>query len=276
MSDIRQKERVLKMAKAKITVTGTVEKKPKINQDGTVDLVLKGSMSAMVPKGLKALGDTFILVHIGPKTWKKVSAAYQDDSFLIIQGEPKASKNNAGTPFIEVVCFDISLRSVTSDNVDPAAQDKKAAVAEIIQVVQERKPAANPKSVQKVQEDPHPGAAEYTNKKPKFKSLVWFSPEEVIDVPVNDVYLVERTHLITKSIDFQGMLKLVSETGILTAPIAVKPLDDRPGKYGLVMGMKTLMIAKLLNFEKVKAVVRDMEHKTLMGTLGINEDLKED
>lgn len=266
------------MAKAKISIIGTVDKKPKFNSDGTVDLIFKGTMTTLVPKGLKNLGDSFYLVHVGPKTWKKVSSTLQEDSTLIIQGEPKANKTSSGVPLIEVVCFDISIKIVDNNNSAPKDSVKEEpAVVEIKQAIPQEKPAAsNPVEIKKEkvpevieQKDPSPAAVGHKQKHDKFKPVVWYSPEEVFEIPVNDVLLVEKTHLITKNIDFQGMLRIVSETGILNSPIAVKPLQDRPGKYALVMGMKMLMIAKLLNFETIKAVKRDMDHKELMNSLGI-------
>ena len=46
------------MGRAKITITGTPDRQPKINSDNTVDLLFKLSMAQQVPKGLKSLGIT--------------------------------------------------------------------------------------------------------------------------------------------------------------------------------------------------------------------------
>jgi hypothetical protein len=98
------------MGKVKITITGNTEKSFKIRDNGVVDLLFKTTMSEVVPKGLKPLGDSFALVHVAPKTWEKVSSEVKPDSFFVIQGEAKANKNNKEMPFFEIIAFDIALK----------------------------------------------------------------------------------------------------------------------------------------------------------------------
>ena len=62
-----------------------------------------------VPKGLSALKDAHCLVRVAPKTWKKVKDKYKIDSKLLITGEASVGINAKGTPYIEVITFDIGL-----------------------------------------------------------------------------------------------------------------------------------------------------------------------
>jgi hypothetical protein len=97
------------MAKAKITLTGILEKAPNIKENGNVDLLFKTTMSSVIPKGLQSLQDTYCIVRVAPKTWKKVSSNYKSDSKLLIQGEVGIGINTKGTSYIEVIAFDIGL-----------------------------------------------------------------------------------------------------------------------------------------------------------------------
>lgn len=263
------------MGKAKITVTGTAEKQPKINKDGTVDLLFKISMSPGVPKGLKTLGDSFALVHVAPKTWKKVSDEVKDDSFFIVQGEAKASKNSKDTPFFEVVCFDISLK-------EPAEKKELAQTQSQPQHPKEQ-PKPKPEPV-KVPEPPKKAQLPIPEKpkreKPKMaaskedvperqETIKWYTPDEIITINTADVVIFEEIHLLTKVISLNGILKAVSVVGELNKPIGVKPLEN--GKYALVMGLRSYAAAKMLNLEKVPAVIRDITHKEWADNCGLSD-----
>jgi hypothetical protein len=98
------------LGKAKIPITGVATKKPKIKENGAIDLIFKVDMCTSVPKGLKPLGESICLVHFAPKTWKKISDKVNDESFFIIQGEAKATNSAKNTPFLEVIAFNVSLK----------------------------------------------------------------------------------------------------------------------------------------------------------------------
>lgn len=97
------------MAKAKITLTGNLERQPKVNEDGTVELFFRIPMSESVPSGLEPLGESVYKVIVNSKIWSKVSSKINNDSTYLIQGEIKAAVNTKGIPFIKVICFDISI-----------------------------------------------------------------------------------------------------------------------------------------------------------------------
>jgi hypothetical protein len=97
------------MARVKVTITGVPEKEPRIHENGNVDLVFIAQQSGGIPKGLEPLKDCPCLVHIAPKTWKKVEGNIRPDSTFLVQGEVKSSVNKKGMPFLEVVAMDIGL-----------------------------------------------------------------------------------------------------------------------------------------------------------------------
>jgi len=324
------------MAKAKIEIKGTAEKPPKVNTDGTVDLLFKASMAKDVPKGLKSLGDSFCVVHIGPKTWKKVSSQVKDDSTFIIVGEPKANNNSKGTPFMEVVAFDISLRpdpkafpldpepkkekQIKKPDPDPGAPVKNSEPDNIKQTkkvytVQDAVSINDiviPEKFNNKELGPEYGellekakttgvimpliveketmalvdgykryciAKELNMEKVPIKyakenkanieiNPEWFKPEEVIDLETNKIILLENLHLSTSNLDFRGKLKKVKEGGKLS-PVAVRELED--GRYALVMGLLSYIMAKTLDIEKVPAIVRNMSNKELLNQIKIKK-----
>jgi ParB-like nuclease domain. len=270
------------VSKAKITITGSTDRKIKLNNDGTVDLIFKIPMSQQVPKGLKCMGESYYLIHVAPKTWKKVSADYKEDSFFIIQGECKASRTQSGTPIIEVVCFDIAIKETSGSENKVSAKTEKATDPNSVDIqevkdqtpkeIQKQEPIADPKENSNRLEKPE-------NKKEKYKlehkncgeqvieKTKWYDPEEIIYIPTADVILTDPIHFTTNSLALHGLLKAASITGTLNSPIAVKPIEN--GKYSLVMGIRVYAIAKMLNIEKVPAVLRDTTHKEFAEKLGI-------
>jgi hypothetical protein len=226
------------MGKLKVTVTGIPTKKPKINDDGTVDLIFKAEMSPSVPKGLKSLGATLCLVHISKKAWKKVSDKVVDDSFFIIQGEGKSRVNSKQVPFLEVVTFDINLRDPKDDKKE-AVKDTKT--AEPKKEVKVKPPKATPQTEQK--------------KAPTKKEFIpmltkWYEESEIKYVSYNDLILTENIHLKTKAINLNSIFYVInkSENKKINAPIAVKKVD---GKYSLIMGLRHFVVAKVLQIDKV-------------------------
>ena len=73
------------MSKAEISIKGRLDKLPKFKEDGTVELILKISMSEIVPKGLKSLGQSYYIVQVSPKSWKKVFAYYNQEAFFLLR-----------------------------------------------------------------------------------------------------------------------------------------------------------------------------------------------
>ena len=178
----------------------------------------------------------------------------KDDSFYIIQGETKASKTKSGTPLIEVVCFDISIKDTESKNVIKNNADKVDDNKDIDNFTPE--PVKNNEVAPSIEE------------KKEYKPIKWYSPDEIIYIPSKDVFLTVSLHLNTRHVKFGELLKKVSAKGDMDVPIAVKPLDN--GKYTLVMGIKQYTVAKMLNFEMIPAVIRTQSHDELVTGLGID------
>lgn len=266
---------MIKLGKAKITVTGVANKPPKIKDDKTVDLVLKVDSSPVVPKGLKPLGQSICLVHIAPKTWKKVAENVKEDSFYIIQGDVKAKVNSKNIPFLEIVAFDISLKP------DAVAKEqlKKKVPEEVVEKQQKETPKQikspvkeeDLKQKEKIKGNLNSQKVQPTKKQPKKKEQEnqenqtvfskWYDPEEIQYVSHKDIIMTEDIHLRTKELRLNGVFKSVYERKTLKSPIAVRPLGE---KYVLIIGIKQYITAKILDMENVPVVIKDMTHSEFM------------
>jgi len=86
--------------------------------------------------------------------------------------------------------------------------------------------------------------------------LPWYKPEEVTEINVKDIILTEDIHLNVQNFTFSLNLKEILSSGKIDIPIAVKPVDS--GKYTLISGAARYFAAKILDIEKIPAVVTDM------------------
>lgn len=252
------------MAKAKITITGEVEKF-KVNEDGTVQVVIKADTSKAVPTGLKELGSSTYSITVSKKMWKKVSDKLEGNKILFT-GEPKAAVTAKGAAFTLVNCFDISVieqkvkesQSETKKDVSP-----KPVQAETKQVHPEPKKAEQPKIV--VPEiKPAPAKApikpKYANDDPDTEALNHWRKNhiEVTHIKVSDLVLTEEEHYRGFT---QGGLTFFKKYTI-RKPLIVHPLDN--GKYSLVIGFKDYIMAKILNFETVPVLIADYDRKGII------------
>jgi hypothetical protein len=255
---------VIILGKAKITVTGTPTKEPKIKQDGTVDLLIKVDMSNAVPKGLESLGASICLVHVGKKTWKKVSSVATKESFYIVQGEVKANVSKKNTPFMEIIAFDISLKEAMPPK-ETKKQEKK-------EVKQEKTPAEKKEEPKKIvpkeqskQDKPenkknHKKSGHYRKRKTFAYISEWFKEDEIITVNTNDVVVDDPSHIEAYEIRFgKEFLAKVHEAKKIIKPVAVRKTEN--DKYVLVMGFKIFISAKIFNIETIPVVIKDMTAK---------------
>jgi hypothetical protein len=114
------------MAKIKTTLTGIPEKEPKRHDNGNIDLIFKIEPTTAIPKGLEPLKESVCLVHVAPKTWKKVEGQVQLESKLLIQGEVTPRINTQGKLFLEMIAMDIGLIEKKEPQVETEKQQTPA------------------------------------------------------------------------------------------------------------------------------------------------------
>lgn len=254
------------MGKAKITITGTTSKPPKVKEDKTVDLIIKVDMSPAVPKGLKSLGQSICLVHVGSKTWNKVAGAVKDDSYYIIQGEVKSNVNSKSVPFLEVVAFDITLKPEATQPKEKKEQPKEQQKPkeDVEQLKKAEPPIKNEVQEQKQETENEEKNVSDSKKNDKDKVKTnynfkkWYNFDEIRYVSYRDLVLEEQLHLESPVIGLRGELKLVAEGKPIKNPLAVRTTQN--GKYALITGFKYYMVSKALGLEEVPVVIKDMTY----------------
>ena len=254
------------MAKAKITIIGEIDKF-KVHEDGTINIIIKADTSIAVPNGLKELGSSTYNITVSKKTWKKVSDKLQGNR-IMFTGEPKAAVTVKGVPFILVNCFDISIieQKVKESQSEPKKTEPSKSVQPLKIEVQEIKPldtkADSPESPTKTKKlnptPPLPLAS-----KNMLDGIVreWRKNNEIIQIPFTDIILQEKTHLNNAN------FKLGRMDPTHVKPMTVKRIADN--KYALVMGLKSFVMAKLLDIETVPAILCDITFNELAEKLGI-------
>ncbi|HHY23125.1 MAG TPA: ParB N-terminal domain-containing protein [Clostridiaceae bacterium] len=98
----------------------------------------------------------------------------------------------------------------------------------------------------------------------KFRNIVWYKPEEVTEVNVKDIILTEDIHLNVQNFIFSINLKELSNTGNINVPVAIRPVGE--GKYSLVSGVARYFAAKILDIEKIPAIITNMSHDEFVET----------
>ena len=243
------------MAKAKITITGEVEKF-KVNEDGTVNIIIKADTSKGVPSGLKELGSSTYSITVSKKMWKKVSDKLQGNRILFT-GEPKAAVTVKGVPFTLVNCFDISVieqkvkesQSEPKEAVPPEpVQPLKHEVQEVEPLNTKKDSTETPTKTKKSKKDYESEAFNYWRK----------TNTDVLDIKVTDLVLTEEEHL--KGFRAFGFINFKNHN--IKRAIIVRSLDN--GKFSLVAGFMPYLIAKTLNFETVPAILTDLTRRCLI------------
>jgi len=249
------------MAKAKITITGEIEKF-KVHEDGTVNIIIKADTSKGVPSGLKELGSSTYSITVSQKMWKKVSDKLQGNRILFT-GEPKAAVTVKGAPFILVNCFDISV--IEQKVKENQAEPKKAEPSKPVQPLQKEVPKIKPLDIKTVPAET-PTKPKYSKDDPETEAVKHWRKNhtDVKDIKVSDLVLTEEEHF--KGFNQGGFASLKRYT--IRKPIIVRPLDN--GKFSLVVGFRDYIIAKILNFETVPAIIADSTRQGI-----IEESLKQ-
>ncbi|MGL5567691.1 MAG: hypothetical protein ACRDB9_00465 [Cetobacterium sp.] len=222
------------MITSRIYITGTLDREPKVNEDGTVDLILTNIIEEEAPKMIREKGSSVFLVKISKPQWKCIrNKISKDDAIFSIMGRVKASTNKKGTPFIYIN-------------------------ADYIQINKKTEP-----------EKPVYGVKQMQRKIRNIDNLItpWFKQlddEDFIIINPGDVELVEQEHLESE-FKYLSFKKLGEREDLY---IAVKKIDS--GKYGLVSGIKNFMVGKIYN-KPFKAYVTELDREGFVDEFRIKE-----
>lgn len=93
----------------------------------------------------------------------------------------------------------------------------------------------------------------------------WSEEEKIQEVNTQDIVLVEEIHLNTLNLGFRLDLRYLKESGQITSPMAVRPLEN--GKYGVLIGVSKYFAAKILDIDKMPVVIKDMSREEFVNNL---------
>lgn len=195
------------MINSKIFISGTLDREPKINEDGSVDLILTNVVEENAPKILREKGESIFLVKVSKAKWKYIRKSIKKDKAVFsVIGGVKTLVNKKGMPFLYVYANDIIVKK------EPNIKGFKA--------------------IEKI--------ANNSNN----STIPWFKQvedDDFIQLEPSDVELVEDDHVNAqfKWIDFGSLSKRED------LYIAVKETND--GKYRLISGFKNFIAGKVFN-----------------------------
>lgn len=87
----------------------------------------------------------------------------------------------------------------------------------------------------------------------------WHEKEEVTQIHVKDIAIEEDIHLKVKHFSFHFDLDNYSKNPDKYHPVAVRPSEN--GKYILVIGASRYFAAKIMDVDKIPAVIKNMNHE---------------
>lgn len=223
------------MVKSKILIKGTLDREPRENEDGSVDLILTNVIEDNAPKALRKKGESIFLVRVSPKIWKNNRRIIRKENaeFSVIGGV-KASVNKKGMPFVYVQA-DYVLVNKHRQKIDTTTKELNQKIDRI-----------------------------------KNKVVPWFADlkdEDFIELTPDEIVLVEEDHLEAnfKWLDFKELNRRTELN------IAVRKLEN--GKYALVSGIKNFIAGKVFN-KNYRAYITDLEREEFVIKFEIKDDRK--
>lgn len=98
----------------------------------------------------------------------------------------------------------------------------------------------------------------------------WKNKRVSVVLDSSDIIITEPIHKSTKGVDFNGIMYKYQHKDIIDNVIIVRPYN---GEYSLVMGIKWLIIAKLLN-KPIECIIvgKNFKHKQLFERVGMIKD----
>ncbi|MEG1312452.1 MAG: hypothetical protein RSD47_10665 [Romboutsia sp.] len=212
------------MVNSRIFITGSLDKEPKLNEDGTVDLILTNVIDDNARKDIKSKGNSIFLVKLSKAQWKsKKKKLLKPNREIKVVGHIKALVNKKGVPFIYVSPQSVEVFEV---------QDKK-----------EKEP-----KVMKFK-----GLSSQINDANK-KYIPWrnaVDDSEFIELDPAKVILEDEEH-INAQFKWLDLKKGRTYTNYI---VAVRKIDE--DKYALVSGIARYIVAKIFN-KKLSAYVTDL------------------
>ena len=245
------------MAKTSVKIVGASLKDPKVNKDGSVELLFKINMSESVPKGLSSLGESIYLVRINQKAWRKLNNSnnISKDSIYIIEGEPKACVNKKGVPYIAVVAFSVQMKDESVKIKEAKKNDIKNNDKELVNQIDDVKVQNKENEVK--------GNSKVKNIKNE-KNFNWrekLTDDDYEFIDVNDVDIDNPIH-------YRASFTIGDRIGKNSAIVVA---EKENGRYSLVVGLKAFVSSKIYRpTEKIKAYIYKKDRNEFMKEFAID------
>ena len=226
------------MINSGIVITGSLDREPKIREDGTVDLILTNTIDEHARKDMQDKGNSIILVKLSKVQWKsKKKSLLKPNKEIKVIGHVKALVNKKGTPFIYVSPQSIEIYEV------PEVKDIK-------EINKKFKGISNQINVVNKTYIPWRKAVDKS---------------EFIELDPAKVILEDEDHVNAQFnwLDFKNGRSRKDFT------VAVRKIDE--DKYALVSGIARYIIAKVFN-ENLSAYVTDLTREEFAREFDIKEN----
>ncbi|MDK2586811.1 hypothetical protein QOZ83_13180 [Romboutsia sedimentorum] len=226
------------MINSRIVITGSLDREPKIREDGTVDLILTNTIDEYARKDIQDKGNSIILVKLSKVQWKsKKKSLLKPNKEIKVIGHVKALVNKKGTPFIYVSPQSIEIYEV------PEVKDIK-------EINKKFKGISNQINVVNKTYIPWRKAVEKS---------------EFIELDPAKVILEDEDHVNAQF----NWLDLKNGRSRKDFTVAVRKIDE--DKYALVSGIARYIIAKVFN-ENLSAYVTDLTREDFAREFEIKEN----
>lgn len=226
------------MINSRIVITGSLDREPKIREDGTVDLILTNTIDEHARKDMQDKGNSIILVKLSKVQWKsKKKSLLKPNKEIKVIGHVKALVNKKGTPFIYVSPQSIEIYEA------PEVEDIK-------EINKKFKGISNQINVVNKTYIPWRKAVDKS---------------EFIELDPAKVILEDEDHVNAQFnwLDFKNGRARKDFT------VAVRKIDE--DKYALVSGIARYIIAKVFN-ENLSAYVTDLTREEFAREFEIKEN----
>jgi hypothetical protein len=218
------------MVNSRITLFGKIDKDPKVNEDGTIDLIVTNEIEEDAKKDIKKLGKSIFLIRLTNKQAETyIKKLKKDNIYLEARGYVKSMVNKKGAPYIYI--SPDSINYFDEEKEKKKLLNKKPKINNIKTKVNE--PEINKKS----------GYVDWRQ---------FFEPSDFVTIHSSKIKIVDEEHLNAKLTYVNLEMARNTEKKI---SIAVRPLEN--GEYALVSGIRKFIAAKVLE-KSVDCYITDL------------------
>lgn len=216
------------MVNSRITVVGKLDREIKVNEDGTVDLIVTNELEGNARKDIREFGNSIFLIRLTKSQVDRNIENLKIDNLTIeVRGYVKSKVNKKGVPYIyispEYIVFHEDI------------EDKQQFMREITSI-KKQKSIVDTMRYSQLQSD----------------WRIHVNIKELVEIDSADIKIVEEDHLCTKLTWLDLDTAKDIEKNFI---VAVRPLQD--GTYALVSGIGRFIVAKVLE-KKLNCYITDL------------------